>query len=234
MAIQTNGVQDMSKKRLVSLIIISILSAAGLYTAVHLTELHYKKPKHQLSLINTVHFAERWFPREKVEKTASEGQGRQTADPYSDPDFNPYDNHIQVEKPKKEKEACDFSKTWSCSDVDDSPYSEIYGLGVGLYGIAGYSLMLLLALLNIVMHRKKSDFISFMIFCGAFIGIGFSIYLTCIEAFVLEKFCPYCVASAVAMLLIFIFTLVGFGFEPVGMFFRREIFPTSLLGAKKS
>ncbi len=224
----------MSLKRMSSLIIIIVFSAVGIYVATHLTQLHYKKPKHQLNLINTVQFAERWFPRDKTEKAFKDDQSLGAGDPYQNPDFNPYENRVQPEKPKKEKETCDISELWSCSDVDDSPYSELLGVGLGLYGIAGYSLMILISLIHFATRRKKSDFFSFMLHCGAFIGLGFSIYLSYIEAFVLKKFCPYCVASAVAMLLIFIFTLIGFGFEPVRMFFRREIFPTSLLGGKKS
>ena len=226
----TGEVQRMGLRRTICLIFIIIFSAGGLYTAIHLNELHYKKPKHQLNLINKFKFAERWFPRKEVLKAIQEEKYKDN--PYLNPDFNPYKNMLNPTPEKKKKETCDINETWSCSDVDDSPFSESFGIGNGLLGIVGYSLMILLSLIHFLRRKKKSDFFSLSIYIGACIGLGFTIYLTCIEEFVLKKFCPWCVASAVCMTLIFLLTLFGFGAEPVVAFFKRELFPTSLLKKK--
>ncbi|MFA6450998.1 MAG: vitamin K epoxide reductase family protein, partial [bacterium] len=93
-------------------------------------------------------------------------------------------------------------------------------------------LLILLSLIHLARRRKKSDFFSLMLYCGAFIGLGFSFGLTYIEHFILKMYCPYCVASAGLMVFIFICALVGFGIEPAIGFLKSEMFPTSLLKKK--
>jgi uncharacterized membrane protein len=99
-------------------------------------------------------------------------------------------------------------------------------------GLIGYSLIILLVLIHFARRKKKSDFFSLSLYAGAVFGLGFTIYLTYVEVFILKKFCPWCVGSGACMALIFILTLIGFGIEPVAAFFRRELFPTSLLKRK--
>ena len=60
----------MKLRRLICLLLIIAFSAGGLYVSLHLAELHYKKPRFQLNLINTLPFMERWFPRDEVEAAA--------------------------------------------------------------------------------------------------------------------------------------------------------------------
>ena len=57
----------MTSRRLVCLVLIILFCAGGLYTAFHLTELHYKKPRFQKNLIDTLPFMEHWYPRAQVE-----------------------------------------------------------------------------------------------------------------------------------------------------------------------
>jgi uncharacterized membrane protein len=230
----------MNRRRIVCLILIIVFSAIGLFTAIHLSQLHYKKPKHQLNLIDTLPFMERWFPRKEVEKAVEKEKQQEEIkkkeiNPFENPDFDPYAaaakaaNSPSAKTGFQKQEACDISKGFSCTAVDESEYSEISGLGMGIYGIIGYLLMLLFSIIHLARRRTKSDVFAFMIFCGAWLGFAFSIYLTCLEAFEIKSYCPYCLASAGAMLLILVCTLAGFGFEPVRMFFRHEIFPASLI-----
>jgi uncharacterized membrane protein len=236
----------MKRRRLICLILIIIFASVGNFTAVHLSEIHYKKPGHQLNLINKLPLMERWFPRKEVEKAVEEEKKQEEikkndANPFDNPDFDPYKAAAQAKTSIaknggfKKQEACDISTGFSCTAVDDSGYSEVFGLGMGIYGIAGYSLLILLSLIHIIRKRAKSDVFAFMIFCGAWIGLFFSIYLTWLEAAKIHSFCPYCLVSAGAMFLVFICAIIGFGFEPVQMFFKGGIFPTSLLrpAAKK-
>jgi len=170
---------------------------------------------------------DRWLDSEKIEREINNQVATETKkllDSAKRPD--PYEVMV---KPEKKKAACDFNTTWSCTGVDNSPYSEMFGLGMGIYGLVGYFLMLFFSVLHLFHRSPKSNFSSLLIFFGAFIGIFFSGYLTWIEITKLHQYCPYCVASATIMLLIFIFTLAGFGFEPLLMLIRKEVFPTSLL-----
>ena len=63
---------------------------------------------------------------------------------------------------------------------------------VAVIGIAGYMLLGLLAGIN---ARKA-------LLIAAVIGLAFSLYLTRIEAYVLEVWCIYCVASLATITLI--------------------------------
>jgi uncharacterized membrane protein len=44
----------------------------------------------------------------------------------------------------------------------------------------------------------------------SFAGFVYSIYLTYLEFFVIKAICPFCVASAVAITLCFLFTFIRF------------------------
>ncbi|HOO57092.1 MAG TPA: vitamin K epoxide reductase family protein [bacterium] len=228
----------MRTRRLICMILIILFCAGGFYVAVHLGELHYKKPKHQMNLINTLPFMEKWFPRDEVQKaleSESLPETEEQIDPFLNPDFDPYDNvaiqdnNVTNASTFEKKEACDISEEFSCSIVDDSDYSEIFGIAIGAYGIIGYLIMILFCLIHLVRWREKSDFFAFLVYCGSWIGFIFSIYLTILEAFYIHSYCPYCLVSAALMTLTFICAIVGFGIEPPAMFFKCEIFPTSLL-----
>lgn len=80
---------------------------------------------------------------------------------------------------------CSINEKWDCGVVNHSPYAEIVHVPVAAIGIAGYVVMAGLALAG----RRGS------LAMLAFIGLAFSLYLTYIEAAVLEVWCLYCVIS---------------------------------------
>ena len=84
-----------------------------------------------------------------------------------------------------------------CQTVAESAYSELLGVNVAVFGIAGYVLLLLAALL-------RGDGARMAGFALALVGFGFSLYLTYIEIFTIEAICQWCVASAVLMTLLFV------------------------------
>jgi uncharacterized membrane protein len=85
-----------------------------------------------------------------------------------------------------------------CEAVNSSAYSEIRGIPIALLGALAYA-----AILGTLLLEKRSPFLSewgpVVIFGMAFAGTLYSAYLTYIEIAVLEKICPYCVTSAVAI-----------------------------------
>jgi uncharacterized membrane protein len=227
------------KKRLICLGLTVVFSIVGLYASVHLAEMHYKKPHHQLMLINTLPFMEKWFPRDDVEaavKSLDVLSDVNTINPFDHPDFDPYAAAMNAPAASDKfvpQEACDISETLSCTKVDDSKYSKIAGLAVSAYGIIGYVLLIGLVIIHAARRIERSDIFVFMLWTGSWMGLFFSIYLTIIEAFFIKSFCPYCLVSAAVMLGIFICMIVGYGFEPLRMFLRGNIFPTSLFIKKK-
>jgi vitamin-K-epoxide reductase (warfarin-sensitive) len=84
-----------------------------------------------------------------------------------------------------ETEPCSINEKWDCGIVNHSPYAVIGPVPVAAVGIAGYALMLVLALAR----RKR------LVLVAALVGLGFSLYLTHIEKDVLLVWCVYCVTS---------------------------------------
>jgi uncharacterized membrane protein len=83
-----------------------------------------------------------------------------------------------------------------CQTVADSSYSHLFGVNIAIFGIAGYVLLLVCALLRGDAPRMAG-------FAIALVGFGYSLYLTYLELFTIEAICQWCVASAVLMTLLF-------------------------------
>ncbi|HEX6585698.1 MAG TPA: vitamin K epoxide reductase family protein [Solirubrobacterales bacterium] len=81
-----------------------------------------------------------------------------------------------------------------CETVAESSYSELAGINVAVIGIVGYAMLLVAAVV-------PGDVGRFGGFLTALIGVGFSLYLTYLELFVIDAICQWCVASAVLMTL---------------------------------
>ena len=93
---------------------------------------------------------------------------------------------------------CSINDVWDCGVVNHSPYSVLAGVPVAAIGIGGYALLAALAL-------KKAWR---LLLVAAFIGLAFSLYLTRIEARVLEVWCIYCVISLAMISLISVVGLI--------------------------
>jgi uncharacterized membrane protein len=83
-----------------------------------------------------------------------------------------------------------------CETVANSSYSHLLGVNVAIFGIAGYVLLLVTSLL-------RGDGARMAGFALALTGLGFSVYLTYLELFVIDAICQWCVASAVLMTVLF-------------------------------
>jgi len=104
---------------------------------------------------------------------------------------------------------CEINATFSCGAVDQSSYSELYGIPVSLLGIIGYGLLALGALVKIF-DKTGDRGITLFILLASVGGLGFALYLTAVEAFVLHAWCLYCVVQQIDILIIFVLALVLF------------------------
>ncbi len=87
----------------------------------------------------------------------------------------------------------EFSRSvWNSSLVNHSPYSVVDGIPVALFGVAGYAMLGLLAFY----HRRLLTAV-----CSVF-GLAYAMYLTNIEAHVLDAWCVYCVVSFILITII--------------------------------
>ncbi|MBE0697593.1 MAG: vitamin K epoxide reductase family protein [Anaerolineaceae bacterium] len=94
-----------------------------------------------------------------------------------------------------------------CEAVNTSVYSEINGVPIAVLGALAYAFIL-----GVLLLESKLNIIEqwgpLAIFGTALIGVLYSAYLTYIELAVIHKICPYCVASAVVMTIIFVFSII--------------------------
>lgn len=90
---------------------------------------------------------------------------------------------------------CNLSETFNCDVVNTGPYSELYGVPVAALGIAGYVALIIGGFLSLRMKR-----ITIFVFLASIAGLVFALYLTGLEAFVIETYCVVCLASQVIIL----------------------------------
>ena len=101
-----------------------------------------------------------------------------------------------------------------CSTVNASKYSEIYGIPVGLVGVAGYASILVMLLLenrNDLLRRNATLFI----FGLSLTGFLFTLYLIYIEFAILKAVCPFCLTSQVVMTIIFVISVIRLIRQPL-------------------
>ena len=85
-------------------------------------------------------------------------------------------------------EYCSFGEDFNCDVVNHSVYARFLGVPVAAIGLAGYAALLLLTFV-------RSRVAAALLLLGALIGLGFSLYLTYIEAYVLATWCILCLGS---------------------------------------
>jgi uncharacterized membrane protein len=100
-------------------------------------------------------------------------------------------------------EPCSINDRWDCGVVNHSPYAVIYGVPVAAVGIVGYLLIAILAFL------QKRGWLALAVL----VGLAFALYLTNIEAHVLEVWCVYCVISQAIIAVVTLLALVWLGLE---------------------
>jgi len=96
---------------------------------------------------------------------------------------------------------CDFGTSFNCDIVNRSIYSTVLGVPDALIGILGYGLLLGLA----TFYRTKAE-TPLMLLIASTAGLGFALYLTYIEKFVLATWCILCLSS---LTLIFLITVLA-------------------------
>ena len=94
-----------------------------------------------------------------------------------------------------------------CHNVNFSPYAVIYGIPISAMGLAAYLLMLAIVLLEPQLPILKEN-APLLLFGMTLVGIGFTVYLTYLELYVIHAVCTFCVASAVIITLMFILAII--------------------------
>jgi uncharacterized membrane protein len=98
---------------------------------------------------------------------------------------------------------CDIGENFNCDIVNRSTYSTIAGIPVALIGVAGYLAVLILA----TFYRNQAE-APMILASGSLAGLGFALYLTYIEGFVLAAWCILCLSSLTLILSIAVLSSV--------------------------
>lgn len=93
---------------------------------------------------------------------------------------------------------CSINDVWDCGVVNRGPYSVIFGAPVALIGILGYSFLFVMEAL------KKWQIMA----AASVAAMGFSLYLTHVEASILQTWCEYCVGSLITISLITLLAII--------------------------
>lgn len=87
-----------------------------------------------------------------------------------------------------------------CNLVQQSQYAAFFGIPIGMLGMAGYALILAIALLRIVAPDLLGEYDLPLLELMTVAGVAFSIWLTFLEPFVIGATCAWCLISALWML----------------------------------
>jgi vitamin-K-epoxide reductase (warfarin-sensitive) len=102
-------------------------------------------------------------------------------------------HHFQTSK----TDYCDFGQTFNCDIVNRSVYSTLFGIPVALIGILGYAAIGTLA----TVFRDRIDTPK-VLWGASVLGLGFALYLTYVEGFILGTWCILCLSSLTMITLI--------------------------------
>lgn len=100
--------------------------------------------------------------------------------------------------------------TGSCEIVQTSKWAVFMGVPVPYWGLAGYTILTTLGLASLQPRYIDSKALRVALIVTSSLAFLFTVYLTALEAFVINAWCRWCIASAVVATLIFLCTLPEF------------------------
>ena len=91
----------------------------------------------------------------------------------------------------------------SCEQVQTSRWSIFLGVPVATWGLGFYVVMLVLSLVGMQPSFEDSSAISLALLAMASVGVVFTAWLNYLEAFVINAWCEWCIASALMVVALF-------------------------------
>lgn len=121
--------------------------------------------------------------------------------------------------------AADVCPTQGCKEVLESPYAMVFGVPLTFYGFLAYTSVAIIAFTPILLKKTKyrqsqleDNSWLFLLVITTIMAVS-SGYLMWIMTLTIEAFCPYCIASAITSLSLFVLTLIGKDWEDIGQVF---------------
>ena len=94
-----------------------------------------------------------------------------------------------------------------CQTVDDSVYSEVFGIPMSGIGLVSYLGIIGLQLGNLRARDPLASYFQLAVFGAAVAGVVFAAYLTYLEVVVIQALCSWCLTSAVLITLILLISI---------------------------
>ena len=98
-----------------------------------------------------------------------------------------------------------------CEVVQNSRYAHFLGLPVAAWGLVGYFLMFLLALIGAQPRFRGERWVAAGLLGLTGIAFAFSVYLSALEQWVIGAWCRWCIASAILATLAFLMAIPEIG-----------------------
>ena len=96
-----------------------------------------------------------------------------------------------------------------CEAVVKSKYGKTFGIENTVPGMLYYVLIFVYGIVVFINRNLfKGDIIYYSLVSASIGSVLFSVYLTGVQAFVLKKWCDYCIVSSIASLLILIILIL--------------------------
>ena len=113
--------------------------------------------------------------------------------------------------------------TKGCDTVLSSPYANVFGLPLALFGFLGYLGMILFVIAPLLVPQDKKElrfrldqWTGLLLFVGGTAMTLFSGYLMYLLAFEIKAVCIYCVASAIFSTSLLVLAIVGRDWQDIG------------------
>lgn len=97
---------------------------------------------------------------------------------------------LQRHYAKSASKFCDLGERFDCDIVNRSEYSSVMGIPVAGIGVVGYGILFVLA----TVYRSLPETPLRLLAAGT-AGLGFALYLTYVEGYVLGTWCILCLSS---------------------------------------
>ena len=94
-----------------------------------------------------------------------------------------------------------------CDLVQGSRWAEFLSFPVAGWGVGWYLAVFAVSLISVQVRTANAGWVNKALLCLSVGGVGFTIYLTALEIFVIRAICRWCVGSALLTIAIFLLVL---------------------------
>ena len=115
--------------------------------------------------------------------------------------------YLYYTKTRNKKIVCIIGQ--DCDAVVKSSHGKTFGIENTLVGILYYAMIIFYGI-ALILNRNifKETIVYYFIVIASIGSVLFSIYLTAVQAFILKKWCEYCIVSSIVSMLILLALLI--------------------------